>query len=170
MMSTNKLGFFVFVLALVPFRGHAEVPFQPNGIAECLKRPTTAGLAVLADNNPYYLRGDFDGDGKPDYVVVVRSQKRGGAGVLVCAGSGLVFLLGSGISGVQFSDMAQDRFIAPQWAVFTKLDVKGLKAFQANVPRPVPPVKAESIAMIWEDGICLIYWDGTRFKWAGSKE
>jgi hypothetical protein len=41
---------------------------------------------------------------------------------------------------------------------------------RSNVPKPVPDVKTEAIAMIWEDGISLIYWDGAMFRWASSKE
>jgi hypothetical protein len=147
----------------------ADETFRPDKVAQCLKSPKAAGLTVLTDINPYYLRGDFDGDGKPDYAFSVRSEK-GGTGVVVCAGNGVLLLLGSGIGGSQFSNMPQDNFLAPQWAVYAKQEVTALAAFQSNVPRPVPTVKGESIAMIWEDGISLIYWDGTKFRWAGSKE
>jgi len=144
-------------------------PFLPDRVTQCLKNPKAAGLTILTGNNPFYLRGDFDGDGKPDYAIEVRS-KSGGTGVLVCAGSGALFVLGAGLGGPTFSDMEQDRFLAPNWAVYTRQDVSALGAFRSNVPRPVPAVKGEAIAMIWEDGISLIYWDGARFKWAGSKE
>lgn len=143
-------------------------PFQPERLAQCLKSPKSANLSVLTDRNPFYLRGDFDGDGRPDYAVSVRSQD-GGTGVLICAGNGEVFLLGGGIGGGKFSDMPRDRFLAPNWAVYSKREVTALGAFQSNVPHPVPLVKGESIAMIWEDGISLIYWNGKSFKWAGSK-
>jgi hypothetical protein len=143
--------------------------FQPDKVVQCLKSPKAAGLTVLTSENPFYLRGDFDADGKPDYALRVRS-KNGGTGVLICAGSGSLFLLGARLSGAQFSDMPQDKFLAPQWAVYTKQEAAALGSFQNNVPRPVPSVKGEAIAMIWEDGISLIYWDGAKFKWAGSKE
>ncbi|HBY62379.1 MAG TPA: hypothetical protein DEH78_21355 [Solibacterales bacterium] len=81
-----------------------------------------------------------------------------------------MFLLGSGLGGGQFSDMPQDKSLAQQWAVHTKREVAALGAFRSNVPRPVPSVKGEAIAMIWEYGISLIYWDGVKFRWAGSKE
>ena len=91
-------------------------------------------------------------------------------GILICAGNGSLFLLGAGLGSKQFSDMPKDNFLGPQWAVYTKQEVAALGAFQSNVPRPVPPVKGEAIAMIWEDGISLIFWDGTKFKWAASKQ
>lgn len=160
----------MLAVGLTTVTGSAEgEPFQPDKVAQCLKSPKVAGLTVLSSNNPFYLRGDFDADGKPDYVLAVRSTS-GGTGVLICVGNGSLFLLGSGLGGGQFSDMPQDRFLAQQWAVYTKQEVAALGAFQSNVPRPVPSVKGEAIAMIWEDGISLIYWDGVKFRWAGSKE
>lgn len=160
----------LLAMGLASVSGFADdEPFQPDKVAECLKRPKASGLTVLTGTNPFYLRGDFDGDGKPDYALSVRSGN-GGTGVLVCGGNGAFFLLGTGLGGGQFSDMPQDNFLAPQWAVYTKQEVTALAAFQSNVPRPVSSVKGEAIAMIWEDGTSLIYWDGAKFRWAGSKQ
>jgi hypothetical protein len=155
----------------MPVTRAAADPLMPARVEQCLNTPKTAGLAVLTANNPFYLRGDFDGDSKPDYALSVRS-KNGGTGVVICAGSGSLFLLGAGVTdgGAPFSDMEQDRFLAPHWFVYTQQDVAELKRFRSNVPRPVPLAKGEAIAMVWEDGISLIFWDGTAFRWAGSKE
>ena len=132
-----------------------------------MERPEAKGLNILKDN-PYYLRGDFDGDKKPDYAVQVRSDK-GGMGVLICTAKLSVFLLGSGISGGKpFSDMENDNFLATNWMVYTKEQVAELEYMGGvNGPWPVPKIAGEAIAMIWEDGIALIYWDGKNFKWAG---
>jgi len=54
--------------------------------------------------------------------------------------------------------MPNDNFLAGHWAVYTKQEVAALGGFQVNVSRPVPSAKGEAIAMIWEDGISLIYW------------
>jgi hypothetical protein len=141
---------------------------HPETVRQCLKNKKAYALSVRTSSNPYYLRGDFDGDTKPDYALEVRSKK-GGTGVLVCTGKGTVSLLGSGIGGERFSDMPDDNFLAPYWEVYTKEEVVELGKWIHNVPDPVSP-KGESIALIWEDGISLIYWNGSKFKWAGSKE
>ncbi len=146
-----------------------DEPIQPERVMQCLKSPKVAGLEIIEQINPFYLRGDFDGDGKPDYALQVRSRRKDGNGVLVCTGRGSIFLLGSGIAGSRFSDMPHDNFLAPQWVVLTKEEVAALAPFESNAPHPVPVVKGEAIAMIWEDGICLIYWDGAKFRWAGSR-
>jgi hypothetical protein len=109
----------------------------------------------------------ISGGGKPDYALEVRAGS--GHGLLMCRGSGAPFLPGAGIGGARFSDREQDRFFARHWAVYTKREVLALGAFQSNVPRPLPRIKGEATAMIREDGISLIYWDGAGFSGRGVK-
>jgi hypothetical protein len=64
-------------------------PFYPDVVDRCLNGPTVKEhVTVLADQNPVYLRGDFDGDGLPDYALQVKSKKTKRNGVLICSGSG----------------------------------------------------------------------------------
>lgn len=91
--------------------------------------------------------------------------------MLICAGNGRAFVLGADQPlSPPFSDMPSDNFVAPNWAAFSKAEARELGKFYSNVPVPLPRLHGESIAMIWEDGISLIYWDGRRFRWAGAKE
>jgi hypothetical protein len=144
---------------------------HPDQIDRCLKLPAASSVEVRTDANPYYLRGDFDGDGKVDYAVEVRGSRTKRNGVLICAGNGRAFVLGADQPlSPPFSDMPSDNFVAPNWAAFSKAEARELGKFYSNVPVPLPRLHGESIAMIWEDGISLIYWDGRRFRWAGAKE
>ena len=148
--------------------GEDPMLIHPDQIARCLKLPLAANLEVTLARNPYYLRGDFDGDGKIDYAVAVRGRKTKRNGVPVCGGSGRTFVLGADQPlRPPFSDMPNDNFVAPNWAVYSKAEVGALKAF-AGVNVPVIPANlmGEPLAMIWEDGIALIYWNGREFKWA----
>ena len=54
--------------------------------------------------------------------------------------------------------------------VFTPSEIAETTKFSSNVPKPIPDAKGEGIGMIWEDGICIIYWDGKRFRWAGARQ
>lgn len=163
----SNLAIALLSMSLLAATEDGEEPYQPNPIVQCLGSPKSAGLTVLF-TNPYYLRGDFDGDGRPDYALRVRRAGRG-TGVLICGGNGAVFLLGAGLGDKRFSNKEGDNFLAPQWEVATKADISALSAFRRNVPHPIPVVKGEAIAMVWEDGIALIYWDGGAFRWAGPK-
>ena len=49
-----------------------------------LEKAGTLAHYDLADNlNPFYLRGDFDGDGKPDYAILVISKDTKKRGIAV---------------------------------------------------------------------------------------
>lgn len=147
---------------------------EPREIRNCLKDPKINNLLLSTDFIPYYLRGDFDGDNKPDYAIRMRSKVDGVVGIVICAGNGSIHLLGSGITGGEnFSGMQKDSFIttniSTNWMVFTKEHVEDLEgAGGVNAPWPVPKPVGESIAIIYTDSIALIYWDGKQFKWAGA--
>jgi hypothetical protein len=143
-------------------------PFYPDAIDRCLADPGVKGqLEVVATRNPLYLRGDFDGDGLPDYALVVRKPKTRNNGVLICAGRGKVTLIGRAVTdGPAFSSLPNDRFVAQNWAVFTTKEVVELTKWSSNVPRPIPDLKGEAIAMISEEAVSFIYWNGSRFRYA----
>ncbi len=151
-------------------RADDEHPYVSPAIEACLKQPAVKSVAELVFYaNPFYLRGDFDGDGKPDYAIAVRGPKTRRNGVLFCLANKTTHVVGADRPlRPPFSDMPNDNFVASNWEVFTKADIADLKRFDTNVPNPVPRTIGEAVAMIWEDGIALIYWNGTRFLWAGS--
>ncbi len=110
----------------------AEEPtvVHPDQIDNCLKVSVARTVEVSMDANPYYLRGDFDGDGKVDYAVAVRGRMTKRNGVLVCAGNHRVFVLGADQPlHPPFSDMPDDNFFAPNWAVYSKPEIDVLGKF-----------------------------------------
>ena len=139
----------------------------PLQVQKCLESQSIKGrVDVLFAQNPYFLRGDFDGDNRPDYAVAVRGRESKRNGVLICHGGARPMILGVDNS-VKFSDMPDDNFISSNWDVFTKEDARTVRkssGTSGSTPSAYP--KGESIAMIWEDGICLIYWDASRYRWA----
>lgn len=139
---------------------------DPQQIARCLKLPVASAVAVAATINPYYLRGDFEGDGVPDYAVAVRGKATRRLGLLVCTGRGLGFLLGATTPrSAPFSSMPNDNFFAHNWEVYSRSEAEAIAKYPDS-PKPFPAVSGDSIAMIFEDGLALIYWDGARFRWA----
>jgi hypothetical protein len=169
-ITMHKIVLFLIFACSNAIIGFGQILLHPEIVSQCLKNKKTSGLKVFTEKNPYYLRGDFDGDRKPDYALEVELKSKG-TGVLICAGNGSIYLLGAGIGGMKFSDLPDDSFLATYWKVYTEQDITELAAWTHNVPHPVPSIKGrEAIAMIWEDGISLIYWDGIKFRWAGSSE
>jgi hypothetical protein len=122
---------------------------------------------VLADQDPrLYLTGDFDGDAFPDLAVAVKGRKTRRNGVLICAGNSRVILLGADNStNPPFSNMPNDNFVAQKWRVYSKEESANVRAIDDDPVVESGSPKGDSIAMIWEDGICLIYWDGYQYRW-----
>lgn len=126
------------------------VPPQVHGCERLL--PT--GDAITSRLNPFYLRGDFDGDGRPDYAVLI-ARDNGPKGIMACLSSlRRPVVLGA---GAPFGDMNDLDFDA--WRVYPKGPIKRSEA--------APPVlRGDAILMIWEErASALAYWDGKRFRW-----
>jgi hypothetical protein len=142
--------------------------FRPALLDNCLKKASQSQhFRILYEDNPYYLRGDFDGDNKPDYVVEIKGQRTGRNGVLICTAKQESFVLGADNQGDHpFSDMPHDNFVAPDWDVVSREELVRWHQHHPDLPTP----EGEGIAMIWEDGIAVIYWDGKAFRWVGSYE
>lgn len=155
----------VFLLALIGalYGQTDEAPLLlPDSLDACLKMPRAKDLEIVS-GTPVYLRGDFDGDGRPDHAIAMKSTKTKQLGLLICRGNGMLTILGQGLGSSKFSDMPEDNFLGPSWYVLTRSEVADYRRYNRNVPAAV---RGEAIEMIWEDGTGLVYWDGARFRWA----
>lgn len=156
---------FTLFLAIWPVSCLAKPKAQPElyeaeTIEKCL-----AGLSVeaLAEQNPYYLRGDFDGDGMPDHAVAVWSRTLKKHGVVICGSKAGRQVLGPvRRNASKFSDMPGDQFLSSRWEVWTLAEVDSLRRTQSGFSAAR---RVEGIELLWEDGASLIYWDGQRFRW-----
>jgi len=81
--------------------GSDNVPFQ---VSRCLKG-FSGKYQVLKAMNPFYLRGDFDGDKKADYVALIEELATNKQGLLFCFGDAnrKPQVLGAGVN-VQIGD------------------------------------------------------------------
>jgi hypothetical protein len=149
-----------------------DSPYVPTALEKCAEAPKIEHLAKLAfDHNPFYLRGDFDGDRTPDYAVSARGPKSKRNGILFCMVNGTTLVIGADQpKQPPFSNMPDNNLVAPNWEVLSKSDQSELSRFTSNVPHPMPKTAGDAIGFVWEDGIGIIYWDGKRFRWSGPKE
>lgn len=110
--------------------------------------------------NPFYLRGDFDGDKKADYAVAVVEHKTGKKGVIVFhTASKKYFVIGAG--QVLSASYGDDYGWMDAWAVYNKsepeLGVSETKKIK---------LKSEAILILkLEASSGLIYWDGKKYQW-----
>jgi len=110
--------------------------------------------AALADYaldprlNPYYLRGDFDADGKPDTALLIRHLGSGKTGIaIVHGGATPVAVLGA---GKEFGNGGDEFSWQDAWYVVPDAAKAG----------------SEAIAIIrTESGGGLAHWNGKRYVW-----
>jgi hypothetical protein len=130
----------------------------PEGVQSCLDREAVRSVAILqVKTNPYYLRGDFDGDGRADYAVAIVGRTTGRNGIALCNASGFTSVLrGDARPNQPFSDMPDDNFLSGDWCVLTRAEALrrvSAKKLSANL-------KGEVILMPWDDADGIVYFDG----------
>ena len=144
----NKPVALLLSIALTSTLGASDL-YVPERVAACVKS-AGQGVEIDARLNPVYIRGDFDGDGKPDYAVLVKKGKE--RGIIVCvAAAGKGTLLGAGVAFNEWRDLDFSR-----WAAYEK----------RPAGRGVPHLLGEAIWLEWgESGSGLVYWNGRKFIW-----
>lgn len=135
----------------------------PEAVELCFEKNHLYDLYAISDHiNPFYLRGDFNGDGKADYAVLTREKSTEKKGIVICHSSThSIYVLGAGkplkrSDGYEYVDF---RFDA--WRVFGKQ-----KVWKGQAEGPPPQLLGEAILIIWEEaGSGLIYWTGSNYAW-----
>jgi hypothetical protein len=135
----------------------------PEELTETLLSGAFAQRYVIDTSiNPFYLRGDFDGDAKPDYAVRVRSRKSQEVGIAIWLSSARRFtILGAGTKFDVSGGAATDLSFLDTWQVYPRKPVeRGVDA------GPPPRLRGEAIlAGKSESASGLIYWNGRSFVW-----
>jgi len=134
-----------------PFVDFENVPWP---VRLCLNADR-AHYRVDRRMNPFYLRGDFNGDSHPDYAVLVEETASGKKGIAVCFG-GLpseLHVLAAGTPFAMEGNRKVDDFgqFFDVWSVVEKgkLSPRGEGIYLQRA----------------EAGGGLILWDGHRFLW-----
>ncbi len=123
------------------------------------KYPAAKQYAFLAHINPFYLNGDFDGDGQLDVAVWIREKSSQKVGIAILhSGSGAVFVLAAGRSIGHGGD---DFRRLDAWYVFRKGRV-----FQGADETKPPTLKGDALyVQKTEASSGLLYWEGKRYAW-----
>ena len=135
----------------------------PNDAFEAVSTGHFADTYMLdVRMNPFYLRGDFDGDGKPDYAFWIKVKAGGATGIAIWLSSRHNFIiLGAGVP-FRFAGSTESNFEnLIVWEVYGKRPVE--RGVEAGAP---PNLIGEAILVgRSESGSGLIYWTGKNFKW-----
>jgi len=125
----------------------------PDELRECLR--SEPQLQINGRINPFYLSGDFDGDGITDFAVQVKSAKGEHPGVLFCFANGKRSIWGAGVQNKVLSNDGSWPF--DSWMLIRK-GSKHLSIY--------PRIKVDVIALIIADeGGGLLYWNGKELAW-----
>lgn len=150
-------------------RGREQGPVQ---------RAMEAGLGfeqtyqVLRGINPYYLRGDFDGDGLIDLAFWVRHRESRGLGIAILpAAMDTIHIFGAG--GSPIPGMPMDEMTGPAGTVWTvrppgwriehpHTDLPGLVERGVPVEFPTETIEVLStlngFALVWHAGRFHVVW------------
>ncbi len=159
------LVFTSLVLCVLPLRAQSVEPENiPLGVSEAVEtRHFTEAYKLDGSMNPFYLRGDFDGDGKPDYAFWIKAKAGGATGIAIWLSSRQkLIILGAGVpfgfSGSTRSDFGGKNIV---WQVYGKRPV------EQGEDGGTPPTLVGEAIWLGTKGIAsgLIYWDGESFKW-----
>ena len=120
--------------------------------------------------NPFYLRGDFDGDSTPDYAVLVVNRATRVAGIaMIRSRTKHVEVLGAG--GINLSVAAtEDGSPAYKLDGFDWMDAWHVERKQhikfTGIDKPVTGMAAEGLLVEKSESAAgLIYWDGKQYRW-----
>lgn len=117
--------------------------------------------AIRTDLNPFYLRGDFDGDKIQDYALSIVERTTGKKGILVyLTGTKTYYIAGAGksLNGGKGGD---DYKWMEAWKVYVNKDVEIGAGEKEKIT-----LKGEGILAIkLESSSGIIYWTGKDYRW-----
>jgi len=131
----------------------------PNDIIKAFHESSIDTLLAFSFHlNPFYLRGDFDADGKVDYAILIKHKKTEKHGIAICLSSNKqVFIMGAG----KYFANADDYLAYDIWMVSEKLS-----GYKTNWEDNALNMVAEGIMVEKSMSASgMIYWNGKEFKW-----
>jgi hypothetical protein len=136
---------------------------HPHDIPEVINRAAANGLLgkeyeLSFHMNPFYLRGDFNGDGKTDIAFLVKQRSTGKLGIAIINGAtDKVTVVGAGNA---IGNGGDDFEWMDSWQVYSK----GRAAEEAE--GSVPHLRGDALLVgKSEAASTLIYWNGKRYLW-----
>ena len=143
----------------------AEIDFEtlsslpPEMRIAFAKSPLAKRYQLSAQINPFYLHGDFDGDGQQDTAILIKERSTEKNGIAIYHGkANRLVIVGAGRDWGNGSD---DFPGLNAWYVFRR----GPVGQGADGKKP-PKLRGDALIVIkTESASALIYWDGKRYAW-----
>jgi hypothetical protein len=106
--------------------------------------------------NPFYLRGDFNGDGKIDVAVLIKQRSTGKIGIAIINGANdKITIVGAGTA---IGNGGDDFEWMDSWEIYSKDQL----ASETSVPK----LRSDALLVSRSEAAsALIYWNGKRYSW-----
>jgi len=150
-----------------------QVPSQIKQCAVSMVPLAISSIKLDYSVNPFYLRGDFDGDGFMDLAIALRGvtdDTKSATGI--CRAKGRSVLLGSLAKGHVFNDDIAESVPSAGWTVVSRdalLQILRLskppRQRVSGLRKKLAQVKGEIIYMPYEDGEGAILYVYGHFEW-----
>jgi hypothetical protein len=114
--------------------------------------------------NPFYLRGDFDGDGLPDYALLVTRHSDGKRGIAVWLSTRHQIqptMIGAGKKSRAGAGDEDDWDFFDAWQVYDK----GIVQQGAGDGKPPKLIGDAILIEKTEAASGIVFWDGKQFRW-----
>lgn len=137
---------------------YADVESLPEAISSRIEQ---LDKYTISDRiNPFYLRGDFDADGRPDYAILIKERSTNKKGVVVFLSSqAKPQILGAG-RPVQYGATKSDDLNFDSWRVYGRSQTDVGTGFDP------PPGKDELILVQKNESASGFFrWSATHFIW-----
>lgn len=132
----------------------------PPHVLETFRKYASSKKYAFSDHlNPFFIQGDFNGDGKLDAAILLREKasKKLGIGI-VHSGSASVSILGA---GHDFGNGGDDFSWMDAWHAYPRTAVH-----QGAEEGPPPKLKGDALMVIkTESASALVYWTGKAYVW-----
>ncbi len=112
-----------------------------------------------ANLNPFYLRGDFNGDNELDYVIAIKEKVHQVAGFAIFTALSEYQIIGAGQS--LYNNPIKDFSFVNAWHVYDKSEVSLGNGETNEISLIANAIKIYN----GEVTSALIYWDGQKFLW-----
>jgi hypothetical protein len=130
----------------------------PGRVQTALKQ--TPDVALSCRLKPPVLQGDFDGDGRRDYAVLVTQRTSHKRGFLIVFGNRKILVAGAGRS-VKYGGAASSDLNFDQWELYSE----ARPVESAEHQKPLKLLSDALLVSYHESASGLFYWDGARFRW-----
>ncbi len=140
----------------------------PKEVSDCLRQSGGDDSRILINLNPFYLRGDFDGDRRVDLAIGIRGQTGRDSGILFCNADGSIHTIGQArLHKARSSPGFSENVFPADWQVLSRSAALAERKENLRLPPVLSGIRGEGVLLIWRDEAAIVYWNGAGYRFSG---